>query len=114
MTCVCFPGPSEAILESEFQREQPFEDTIEKEVTSHMPDDVHESVNADAVFIQQLDDLTLDENPVESCRVEEVQPKTLPSSSSGQDSVVPDDILDDMDLGDLFLEGRPPYVPSPH
>lgn len=114
MTCVCFPGSSEAILESEFQREQAFEDTTEKEVTSPMPDDVHESVNAEAVFIQRLDDLTLDENPVESCRFEKVQPKALPLSSSGQESVVLDDILDDMELGDLFLEDVPPYVPSPH
>ncbi|XP_010414784.1 PREDICTED: DExH-box ATP-dependent RNA helicase DExH4, chloroplastic isoform X2 [Camelina sativa] len=107
-------GPSEAILESEFQRDQDFEDTTEEEVTSSMPDDVHESVNDDTVLFQLFDDLTLDANPVGSCRSEEIQPKALPLTSSKQESVVLNDLLDDMDLGDLFIEDVPPYVPSPH
>lgn len=101
-------------MESEFQREHAFEDTAEKEVTSSMPDDVHESVNSDPMFFQLFDDLNLNANPVERCRSEENQPKALPLSSSGQELVVSNDILDDMDLGDLFLEDVPPYVPSPH
>lgn len=110
-----FSGPSEAILESEFQRDrQDCEGAKEKEVTFPMPDDVHESVNADAFFFQLFDDLTLDGNTVGSCRSEEIQPKDLPLSSSGQESVVSNDILDDMDLGNLFLEDVPPYVPSSH
>ncbi|KAG7588375.1 Helicase superfamily 1/2 ATP-binding domain [Arabidopsis suecica] len=102
-------GPSEAILESEFQRDQDIEGAVEKEVTSSVLDDVHESVNADAVLFQLFDDFTLDANPVGSCRPEEIQPKDLPLSSSGQESVVSNDSLDDLDLGDLFLEDVPPY-----
>ncbi|CAE5962521.1 unnamed protein product [Arabidopsis arenosa] len=108
-------GPSEAILESEFQRErQDCEGAKEKEVTFPMPGDVHESVNADAFFFQLFDDLTLDAIPVGSCKSEETQPKALSLSSSGQESVVSNDTLDDLDLGDLFVEDVPPYVPSPH
>ncbi|KAG7649925.1 DEAD/DEAH box helicase domain [Arabidopsis thaliana x Arabidopsis arenosa] len=96
-------GPSEAILESEFQRDrQDCEGAREKEVASSVLDDVHESVNADAFFFQLFDDLTLDTNPVGSCKSEE------------QESVVSNDSLDDLDLGDLFDEDVPPYVPSPH
>ncbi|CAD5315786.1 unnamed protein product [Arabidopsis thaliana] len=95
-------GPSEAILESEFQRDrQDCEGAREKEVASSVLDDVHESVNADAFFFQLFDDLTLDTNPVGSCKSEE------------QESVVSNDSLDDLDLGDLFDEDVPPYVPSP-
>ncbi|VVA94125.1 unnamed protein product [Arabis nemorensis] len=76
-----------AMLESEFQREQAFEGATEKEVTSIVPADVHESVNVDTISVQLLEDLTLDENPFGSY---------------------------DMELGDLFLENVPPYEPSPH
>ncbi|EFH64483.1 helicase domain-containing protein [Arabidopsis lyrata subsp. lyrata] len=108
-------GPSEAILESEFQRDrQDCEGAKEKEVTFPMPDDVHESVNADAFFFQLFDDLTLDPNTVGSCKSEETQPKALSLSSSGQESVVSNDSLDGLDLGDLFVEDVPPYVPSSH
>ncbi|XP_024004322.1 DExH-box ATP-dependent RNA helicase DExH4, chloroplastic [Eutrema salsugineum] len=96
-------GISEGMLESEFLREQCFEDATEKEVTSTMPDDVH----------QLLDDLNLDENLVGSCNSEESQPKALLLYTSGQESVMSEDVLDDMKLGDLFLEDVPPYEPSP-
>ncbi|KAG7585353.1 Helicase C-terminal [Arabidopsis thaliana x Arabidopsis arenosa] len=103
-------GPSEAILESEFQRErQDCEGAVKKEVTSSMLDDDLESVNTDALFFQLFDDLNLDANPVGSCKSEETQPKALSLSSSGQESVVSNDSLDDLDLGDLFVEDVPPY-----
>ena len=90
-------------MESEFQRDrQDCEGAREKEVASSVLDYVHESVNADAFFFQLFDDLTLDTNPVGSCKSEE------------QESVVSNDSLDDLDLGDLFDEDVPPYVPSPH
>ncbi|CAH2047186.1 unnamed protein product [Thlaspi arvense] len=106
---ICKPrkkGIPKAMLEPEFLREQSFEDATETEVTSPMPDD--------AVCIQLLDDLNLGANPVGSCNSEETQPKALPLSSSGQELVMSDDILEDMELGDLFLEDVPPYEPSPH
>lgn len=53
-------------------------------------------------------------NPVGSCSSEEIQPKALPLTSPGQELVLSDDILDDMQLGDLFLEDVPPYEPSPY
>lgn len=85
MSCVirvCFAGISEATLESEFQREYAFEDAIEKEITSPIPDNVHEAVDTDSV--QPLDEPVLDKNPVESCGSEENQTKDLPSCSPGQ------------------------------
>lgn len=109
--CVCFAGISESLLESEFQREQSFEDDTEEETTSSMPDGVHESVNVDALSIQLLDDLNLDANHFKRCSPKEIQPKALPLSSSRQEL---DDILQGMELGDLFLEDVPPYEPSPH
>ncbi|EOA34704.1 hypothetical protein CARUB_v10022272mg [Capsella rubella] len=97
-------GPSEAILESEFQRVQAFGDTKEKEVTSSTRDDVDESVDAETFFFQLFDELTLDAIPVRSCISKEIH----------QESVLVNDILDDMDLDDFFSEDVPPYVPSPH
>ncbi|KFK40919.1 hypothetical protein AALP_AA2G060200 [Arabis alpina] len=107
-------GPSEAMLESEFQRELAFESATEKEVTSLIPDNVHESVNVDALSVQLLEDLNLNANHVGSSSSEKIQPKALPLTSPGQELVTSDDILDDMELGDLFLEDVPPYEPSPH
>lgn len=102
------------MLESEFLREQAFEDATEREVTSPKRDDVHESVNADALSVQLLDDMNLDANPAGSRSSEKIQPKALPLSSSGQELVMSHDIFDDMELGDLFSEDAPPYEPSPH
>lgn len=102
------------MLESEFQREHAFEDATEKEITSPMPDNVHESVNADDVSSQPLDDPTLGANSVESCGSEEIQPKTLPSSSPGQELVASDDSSEDVELGDIFSEDVPPSEASPH
>ncbi|CAF2133734.1 unnamed protein product [Brassica rapa] len=107
-------GISEAMLESEFLREQAFEDATEKEVKPPKRDDVHESVNADALSIQLLDDMNLDANPVGSRSSEKIQPKALPLSSPGQELAISHDIFDDMELGDLFSEDVPPYEPSPH
>lgn len=102
------------MLESEFLREQAFEDATEKEVKPPKRDDVHESVNADALSIQLLDDMNLDANPVGSRSSEKIQPKALPLSSPGQELAISHDIFDDMELGDLFSEDVPPYEPSPH
>ncbi|KAL1204479.1 DExH-box ATP-dependent RNA helicase DExH7 [Cardamine amara subsp. amara] len=107
-------GLSEAMLESEFQREYAFEEATEKESTSPIPDKVHESVNADALSIQPLDDPSLGTNPVESSGSEEIQPKTIPSSSPGQELVTSDDNTEDVELGDMFSEDVPPSEASPH
>ncbi|VVA94126.1 unnamed protein product [Arabis nemorensis] len=109
-------GLSEAMLESEFQREHAFEDAIEKELTSPIPDGIHESVNADAVCIQPLDDMPVDANPAGSCGSEEIQPKTLPSSSLGQELAASDsdDSSVGVELGDMFVENFPPSEASPH
>ncbi|KAG2302509.1 hypothetical protein Bca52824_031160 [Brassica carinata] len=93
-------GISEATLESEFQREYAFEDATEKEITSPIPDNVHEAVDADS--IQPLDEPVLDENPVVSCGSGENQPKDLPSCSPGQEVVASDDNSEFLALDDIF------------
>ncbi|KFK40917.1 hypothetical protein AALP_AA2G060100 [Arabis alpina] len=99
-------GLSEATLESEFQHEHAFEDATEKELTSPMPDGIHEPVNADDVSNQPIDEPTLDANPHGSCGSEDIQPKTLPSSSPAQELVASDsdDGSVDVELGDMFSE----------
>ncbi|XP_023643306.1 DExH-box ATP-dependent RNA helicase DExH7, chloroplastic isoform X2 [Capsella rubella] len=104
-------GISEAMLESEFQREYAFE---EQELTCPMSDNLHESVDADDVSVQPLDNLTLDANPAGSCESEEIQTKVLPSSSSGQDLVALDEDSEDVELGGTFFEEIPPSEISPH
>ncbi|CAD5313077.1 unnamed protein product [Arabidopsis thaliana] len=95
-------GLSEAMLESEFQREHAFESATEQELTCPISDNLHESVEADDVSVQMLDNLTLNTNPAESCESEEIQIKALPSSSSGQDLVASDEDSEDVELGDTF------------
>ncbi|CAE5962523.1 unnamed protein product [Arabidopsis arenosa] len=107
-------GLSEAMLESEFQREHAFESATEQESTCPTSNNLHESVDADDVSVQQLDNLTLDANPAGSCESEEIQTKALPSSSSGQDLVASDEDSEDVELGDTFFEEIPPSEISPH
>uniref|UniRef100_A0A1J3CC48 RNA helicase n=1 Tax=Noccaea caerulescens TaxID=107243 RepID=A0A1J3CC48_NOCCA len=108
-------GLSEATLESEFQREHALEDTTEKELTSPMPNDVHESVHTDAVSIQPLDEPEpLGENSVDSCGSEENQPEVLPSCSLGQELVASDDNSKRLDFDDIFLDELFPSEASPH
>jgi len=90
------------MLESEFQREHAFESATEQESTCPISDNLHESVEADDVSVQMLDNLTLNTNPAESCESEEIQTKALPSSSSGQDLVASDEDSEDVELGDTF------------
>ncbi|KAL9856890.1 Kinesin-like protein KIN-14O [Arabidopsis thaliana] len=90
------------MLESEFQREHAFESATEQELTCPISDNLHESVEADDVSVQMLDNLTLNTNPAESCESEEIQIKALPSSSSGQDLVASDEDSEDVELGDTF------------
>ncbi|KAL9309993.1 DExH-box ATP-dependent RNA helicase DExH7 [Arabidopsis thaliana] len=107
-------GLSEAMLESEFQREHAFESATEQESTCPISDNLHESVDADDVSVQMLDNLTLNTNPAESCESEEIQIKALPASSSGQDLVASDEDSEDVELGDTFFEEIPPSEISPH
>ncbi|XP_018457664.2 LOW QUALITY PROTEIN: DExH-box ATP-dependent RNA helicase DExH7, chloroplastic [Raphanus sativus] len=105
-------GISEATLESEFQREYAFEDAAEKEITSPIPDNVHEAVDTDSV--QPLDEPVLDKNPVESCGSEENQTKDLPSCSPGQEVVASDDNSEYLALDDIFSVDAPHNEASPH
>lgn len=101
-------------MESEFQREHALEDTTEKELTSPMPNDVHESVHTDAVSIQPLDEPEpLGENSVDSCGSEENQPDVLPSCSLGQELVASDDNSKRLDFDDIFLDELFPSEASP-
>jgi len=102
------------MLESEFQREHAFESATEQESTCPISDNLHESVDADDVSVQMLDNLTLNTNPAESCESEEIQIKALPASSSGQDLVASDENSEDVALGDTFFEEIPPSEISPH
>ncbi|XP_019058918.1 PREDICTED: DExH-box ATP-dependent RNA helicase DExH7, chloroplastic isoform X2 [Tarenaya hassleriana] len=107
-------GLPEGMLESEFQREQALNSTIEEGFTVSMPDNIDGSVSADVTPFQPSDDPTMDETSVGSGRSEEVQPKALPSSSSGQELVASDGSTEDVELGDMFSEDVPPAEASPH
>ncbi|CAA7028259.1 unnamed protein product [Microthlaspi erraticum] len=108
-------GISEATLESEFQREHALEDPKEEELTSPMPNNVHESVYTDAVSMKPLDEPEpLGANPVDTWGSEENQPEVLPSCSVGQELAASDDNLKGLDLDDIFLEELFPSEASPH
>lgn len=111
---ICFAGLSEAMVESEFQREHAFKSATEKELTCPMSDNTNESADADDASVRPLDNSTLEANPAWSCESEEIQPKVLPSSSSGQDLVASDGDSEDVELGNTFFEEIPPSEASPH